>query len=147
MISFFRVLHLLGRLNNRDPLNFVFLVPTLMTLFFLDLFWSWFQGWLDERICNFFKSFFNFWLLLHKKLNIIWNCEFVNPFYAKVLFLYLPNTLENQRFSDVFRVYRNGTFGCKGLMFIAFASACLKMSIMMMIGALLMMLMGCRLPK
>ena len=35
--------------------------------------------------------------------------KWVNPFWSNVLFLYLLITSENQRFSDVFRGYRNGT--------------------------------------
>ena len=35
---------------------------------------------------------------------------FFNPFEPNTPFLYPLKTLENQRFSDVFRGYRNGNF-------------------------------------
>ena len=40
----------------------------------------------------------------------------VNPFHANILFPYLLKTSEIQRFSDIFREYRNGTLTWKGLM-------------------------------
>ena len=49
-------------------------------------------------------------------LNIFYYCIFcrkcnINPFHANVLFLYPLKMSENQRFSDVFRGYRNGKLG------------------------------------
>ena len=40
----------------------------------------------------------------------------INPFYANVPFLYSLKTSENQRFSDVFRGYGNGSLVSKSLM-------------------------------
>ena len=61
-----------------------------------------------------FKIFRLFWLFA-------WPSNFgkrfpsINPFQVNVPFLYLLKTSENQRFSDVFRGYRKGTFTWNGL--------------------------------
>ena len=45
------------------------------------------------------------------------SCDLFNPFLTNVPLLYPMKTLENRRFSDVFRGYRSGTFVENGLIF------------------------------
>ena len=49
----------------------------------------------------------------------------INPFYINVSFLYLLKTIENERFSDVFREYKNETLA---LSWIRWKASRLRMS-------------------
>ena len=67
-----------------------------------------FQLFLQKALS--YKSVFLQWKNFLKELEFEWvNC--VNGLFelVNILFLYLLKTLENQRFSYVFRGYRNGT--------------------------------------
>ena len=57
-----------------------------------------------------FQIFTN-WFLYSQFIYLV----IINPFQLNVAFQYLLKTSENQRFYDFFRVYRNETFGLKGL--------------------------------
>ena len=45
--------------------------------------------------------------------------NWLNPFLPNVSFLYILKTLENKKFSDVFRGYKKGTLERKGLKIIS----------------------------
>ena len=57
------------------------------------------------------NSFEAFLIVIRSKI------RFINPFLANVPFPYPLKTSENQGFSDVFRVYRNGVLPWIGLIY------------------------------